>query len=131
MGGLTEVWLWHPEGVLFNNGFSEVNNSIKAFINESNVTMFRGDEVATWRANRERFTVNPEWDSHGQLKSLHLSVPRPVPLSLPVESNSACSTISYWIIGDGSIPGGWTSSRWSDPYGRTITRFSHKIAIHQ
>lgn len=131
MGGLTEVWLWHPEGVLFNNGFSEVNNSIKAFINESNVTMFRGDEVATWRANRERFTVNPEWDSHGHLKSLHLSVPRPVPLSLPVESNSACSTISYWVIGDGSIPGGWTSSRWSDPYGRTITRFSHKIAIHQ
>ena len=125
MGGLTEAWLWHPEGVLFNNGFGQVDKLIKVFSNEGNVSMFRGEEVATWRANRERFTVKAEWDNLGSIINLHLSVPRPELLPLPKESSPSCSLVSYWVIGSGHLPGKWQTSSWNDPYGRVITRYSH------
>lgn len=125
MGGVTEVWLWHPEGVKFNDGFMEVESTLQTFINEPDVTLLRGDELATWRANRERYSVSPNWDSTGRLTSLDLSEPRPQSLPLPRGASAMCSSVSYWTLGKGLPIKGWKSSTWQDPYGRTITRYSH------
>lgn len=126
MGGLTEVWLWHPEGVMDNQSFGEVEKTLSDFQEEDSVTLIRGDVVANWRANRERLAVKPERNSQGELTALTLEPPRKKLLPLPPGAPDAASTIGYWVMGSVNLPG-WSSRQWTDPLGRVVTVLSHSV----
>ena len=128
VGGLTEVWLWHPEGVLVNNAFVEVQQTLESFKQENTVAFVRGDVLANWRANRERFSIKAERDYSGQLKNIQLREPTMPPLILPKGAPEWGKTISYWVIGPATIPG-WSSRNWVDPLGRTITVLTHGLDV--
>lgn len=124
MGGITEVWLWHPEGVVDNQGLSLVEKTLRQFKKEDSVSLVRGDVVATWRANRERLTVKPDRNALGELTALRVQPPvRPL-LPLPTGAPDAASTIGYWVMGRAKLPG-WASYTWADPLGRPVTLLTH------
>jgi hypothetical protein len=126
MGGLTEVWLWHPEGVMDSQSFAEVENTLRDFHRENSVTFIRGDVVATWRANRERLRVKPVRNSLGELTALTLEPLIRKLLPLPPGAPDAASSVGYWVMGPAKLPG-WSSYEQIDPLGRVVTLLSHPL----
>ena len=72
MGGLTEAWLWHPGGVAKRNAYGEVEHTIRSMRDEPSVTFLRGDVVASWRANRERYRIRVERKPAGAITHIKL-----------------------------------------------------------
>ncbi|WP_348759135.1 hypothetical protein [Candidatus Methylocalor cossyra] len=126
LGGVTEVWLWHPGGVAGRQayegrpGFDELEQLLREFRAEPSVLFLRGDVAATWRANRERYRLRVERDPAGRVRALDLAPPTAPPYPLPPGAPAAAATLSYWVIGPLQVPG-WSARQWTDPSGRTIT----------
>lgn len=125
VGGLTEVWLWHPGGVGGRGAYSEVEGSLLEMKNSPDIGFMRGDVVASWRANRERHSIRVRRTASGKIDDISLKT-NESPVALPPGSPEGASTIGYWVIGDFKVAG-WTSRSWSDPYGRKITLLTRPL----
>ena len=128
MGGLTEVWLWHPEGVAAHEALGEVEKTLKGFKEDTDVSFQRGDVLANWRANRERMRIKASWDSSGHLENMVLQPPLNPLWPLPKGSPLAAHSIGYWVLGEARIKG-WSSRRVRDPYDRTVTILTHQLDV--
>jgi len=124
MGGLTEVWLWHPGGVALKHGFADMVNTLRRMKRDPAVFFLRGDVVASWRYNRELSRIQTERDAQGQISKLHLTSQPGDLKPMPPGSPSYTSTTSYWVLAPLNVPG-WESREWSDPMGRPITVLTH------
>jgi hypothetical protein len=128
MGGLTEVWLWHPEGVAAHEALGEVEKTLKGFKEDTDVSFQRGDVLANWRANRERMRIKASWDSSGHLENMVLQSPLNPLWPLPKGSPKAAHSIGYWVLGEARIKG-WSSRMVRDPYDRTVTILTHQLDV--
>ena len=126
MGGLTEVWLWHPEGVAAHEALGEVQKTLEGFKEEAGVSFQRGDVLAGWRANRERMRIKASWGSKGLLAGMLLEPPLTPLWPLPEGSPKTAHTIGYWVLGEARIEG-WSSRMIKDPYDRTVTILTHSL----
>jgi hypothetical protein len=126
MGGLTEVWLWHPEGVAAHEALGEVQKTLEGFKEEAGVSFQRGDVLAGWRANRERMRIKASWGSKGLLAGMLLEPPLTPLWPLPEGSPKTAHTIGYWVLGEARIAG-WSSRMIKDPYDRTVTILTHSL----
>jgi hypothetical protein len=126
VGGLTEVWLWHPGGVGVRNAYAEVEGSLQKMKKNVDMAFMRGDVVASWRANRERHSIQVERSASGEILKMIVQARNPL-VALPPRSPVSASTIGYWVIGDLQVKG-WTSRSWPDPFGRTITLLTYPLA---
>jgi len=133
-GGVTEVWLWHPSIVAMKAGFPIIEGILQAMSDDTGVAFFRGSELGTWYANREKVRVRPSYATDGSLTSLALEIPdRDALLPLPPKSSVAAGTVSYWVFGEVELPG-WKSRFWKDAVGRPVTVFSRDLQnseVHQ
>lgn len=129
MGGISEIWLWHPEGVMENNGYESIEKILSIFKAEQvegMINVVRGDILATWRANRDRVNIRAYRSANGQLTTIELEESRLKLLPLPNNSPAFASTITFWVLGNASLPG-WKSRTILDPYGRPSTVLTHNI----
>jgi hypothetical protein len=125
VGGLSEVWLWHPGGLsntMFEGRthFGEIESVLKEVRADGVTTFVRGDVAASWRANRERFGVRPGRGPSGALETLDLLPPAAPPFSLPPGAPPEAGSLGLWVLGRARIPG-WSAREWNDPYGRRVT----------
>ena len=129
MGGITEVWLWHPSTPVRKGGLTELKSVLEDMASDPGVEFFHGNELATWYRNREQVRVQPRYDEASTLVELELNLAHAdTLLPLPPDSASPTSTISYWVLGEVSVPG-WDTRRWSDPAGRTISVLSRPLPV--
>lgn len=131
LGGVTEVWLWHPSIVAMKGGFPTIEVVLGAMTADPRVAFFRGSELATWYANREKVRVRPNYAVDGSLATLELEIPdRKALLPLPPNSSVTAGTVSYWVFGEIELPG-WDSRFWKDEGGRPVTVLSRKLPISE
>jgi len=130
MGGISEIWLWHPEGIMENNGFAGIEHILSIFHAEQDqgrINVVRGDILATWRANRDRVNTRADKTEGGLLTTLEIENTHLKLLPLPDDSPEFASTITFWVLGNASPPG-WKSSTILDPYGRQSTFLTRTIS---
>ena len=125
MGGLTEVWLWHPGGVGGRKAYEELNRTIQDMKANPAIAFYRGDVIANWRANRERFQTVFKRDKTSAIVTAESKHTLPL-VGTPPGQTSQDLNINYWVIGNLSIAG-WDSHSWRDPYARTVTQISHPL----
>jgi len=126
VGGLTEVWLWHPTGVAMKAGFDDMEKTLRQMSSEPTVSFLRGDVVATWRFNRELYRIRAERDPRGAILSMDLMPPAEPSKPLPPGAPAFASSTSYWVLGSLTVPG-WATRNWTDPMGRPITVLVHPL----
>jgi hypothetical protein len=119
MGGIAEVWLFHPDAVVVKGGLESIVDFLSTIQTEPSIKFLQGHAFATWLSNRERISVTPVLDDTGNLIELQLNTTDDL-LPLPPASPSQYSRIFYWVLGETSVPG-WISKSWKDPYGRIVT----------
>jgi hypothetical protein len=120
VGGVTEVWLWHPGGVDVKNAYDEVERTLLYMQSRKSTGFLRGDVAATWRANRERYRIRVARRENGAIQAMTILAPDAPTVVLPPGAPAAAASTSYWVIGDLKVPG-WSSRSHKDAYGRTIT----------
>lgn len=119
MGGLAEVWLFHPSTPALKGGLSSLVDFLAGIRSDPSAVFLRGNAYATWLSNREAVSVSPVWHGSGKLRGLSLEKKQAL-LPIPFEDSSAYRRVYYWVLGEGSSPG-WDASVWKDPYQRTVT----------
>ena len=119
MGGLAEVWLFHPSTPALKGGLHPLVDFLSSMRAEPSAVFLRGNAYATWLSNREGVSVDPLLDGSGKLRSLNMLRRRDL-LPLPVGGSPAYRRAYYWVLGEGYSPG-WEASSWKDPYERTVT----------
>ena len=124
MGGITEVWIWHPGGLAAKtdrrqDAFQQAADTVRTVGAEESVTVLRGDIAAGWRANRERYRIRVERDVGGAPRHFELLPPDAPPLPLPPGAPAYAMTLSYWVLGSLTVPG-WHSREWADAHGRVV-----------
>jgi hypothetical protein len=119
MGGLAEVWLFHPSTPALKGGLHALADFLSGMRADPSAVFLRGNAYATWLSNREGVSVDPVWDRSGELRGLNLAKRRDL-LPLPVGGSSAYRRAYYWVLGESYSPG-WEASAWKDPYERTVT----------
>ena len=126
MGGLTEVWLFHPSSFRNADWLNRFESLLIDFKANPHVRFYRGDVIANWRANRERFALKIQRTSNEEIQSLSLKGPShplyPLPQGSPVEANS----VGYWVLGPMNLHGE-TVTTTQDAYRRTVSFFSLPI----
>jgi len=126
MGGLTEVWLFHPSGFRNADWLNRFESLLVDFKANPHVRFYRGDVVANWRANRERFALTIQRGGNEEIQSMSLRGPShplyPLPKGSPIEANS----VGYWVLGPMNFHGDVVSTT-QDAYGRTVSFFSLSI----
>lgn len=126
MGGITEVWLFHPSGFRNADWLDRFESLLVDFKANPHVRFYKGDVIANWRANRERFSLAIQRDAEGGIRTVELKGPSqplyPLPPGSPLEAN----TVGYWVIGPTSFKPDRVSS-YEDSYGRTVSFFSLPI----
>lgn len=127
VGGLTEVWLWHPGGVGGREAYSEVEGSLLEMRKNADIEFMRGDVVASWRANRERHSIKVKRTASGRIDDISLKTEESS-VAMPPGSPEGASTIGYWVIGDLKVRG-WASRSWPDPYGRKVTLLTRSLGV--
>lgn len=129
MGGLPEVWLFHPSTPAAKGGLHSLIDFLSGIRAAPGVSFLRGNAFATWLSNRENVSVTPDIDGSGKLSGLHLQTKRDL-LPLPPDSSPDYQRVYYWILGEGSSPG-WKASVWKDPHQRTVTVLHAPIDSHE
>jgi len=119
MGGLAEIWLFHPSTPAFKDGLHSLTDFLFGVRADPAAVFLRGNAFATWLSDRENASVDPVVDSSGKLSELHLHTRQDL-LSSPRDSSPEYHRVYYWILGEGSPPG-WNTGTWKDPYQRTVT----------
>ena len=119
MGGLAEVWLFHPSTPALKGGLHALVDFLSGMRADPSAVFLRGNAYATWLFNREGVSVDPVWDRSGKLRGLNLAKRRDL-LPVPVVGSPAYRRAYYWVLGEGSSPG-WEAGAWKDPYQRTVT----------
>lgn len=123
MGGITEVWLFHPSSFRNADWLERFQSLLLDFKADPEVRFYRGDVVANWRANRERFSLTIQRTLKGDIQSLQLRGPSEPLYPLPPGAPSEANTVGYWVVGPMNFHA--DSARMSnDPYGRTVSFFS-------
>jgi len=129
MGGLTEIWLWHPSTPARKGGFPILEEILREMAVDPGVQFFHGNELATWYRNREQVGVKPRYDAEGKLAQLELRVlPGRRLVPLPPDSSPAAASVSFWVLGEISVPG-WDRRVWQDDYGRSITVLTRRLPL--
>ena len=126
MGGVTEVWLFHPSSfrdAVWLNRFESLLADFKA---NPHVRFYRGDVIANWRANRERFSLSVQRSDTEEIQSLGLRGPSHPLYPLPQGSPAEASSVGYWVVGPMHFHADKASST-QDTYGRTVSYFSLDI----
>lgn len=126
VGGLTEVWLWHPGGVALKNGFSDMLSTLQRMKTEPNVSILRGDVVASWRYNRELHRIQTKRNRHQEISTIKLMPATAQLKPLPPDAPALAASTSYWVLGSLDVPG-WNTRQWTDPMGRTVTVLVHPL----
>lgn len=126
VGGLTEVWLWHPGGVASKGGFDYMTNSLRQMQQSDRVRFFRSDVLATWRYNREQHRVDVARQADGQIQTMRLLPAKQAIKPLPDGAPSEAATTSYWVLGKLTVPG-WKTREWVDQAGRSVTVLVHPV----
>jgi hypothetical protein len=119
MGGLAEVWLFHPSTPALKGGLHRLVDFLAGTRSDPSTVFLRGNAYATWLSNREGVSVGPVWDGSGKLRGLNMEKKRAL-LPVPFDGSPAYRRVYYWVLGEGSSPG-WDASAWKDPYQRTVT----------
>jgi hypothetical protein len=119
MGGLAEVWLWHPSTAAWKGGLGAIVHFLSRIRSASTVQFLQGHAFATWLSNRERISVTPAFDDTGKIRYLRLRRKRDM-LPLPPGSPADYGRVFYWVLGEASVPG-WEAKIWKDPFGRPVT----------
>jgi hypothetical protein len=126
MGGLTEVWLFHPSSFRNADWLNRFESLLVDFKKNPHVSFYRGDVIANWRANRERFSLSIQRSDDGAIKSLGVKGPSSPLYPMPKGSPLEASTLNYWVVGPLSLQEGRVSTT-QDPYGRTVSFISLAI----
>ena len=126
MGGLSEVWLWHPGGIAIKSGFADMEKTLNAMKKEPTVEFVRADVAATWRYNRELFQLEVERQADKAIASFSLSTPKYPVKPLPPDAPAFAKASRYWVLGELQVKG-WQSGIRSDSAGRVVTVLSQSI----